>query len=98
MSLEAREDDVVGRFGGDEFLLLFPSSSVGPSRAACERLCERIASTGITLASGVALFVTVSIGVAGTGAGGIKVEQLLEMADRALYRAKRAGRNRIEVA
>jgi len=95
---EAREDDVVGRFGGEEFLLLFPGATAEGARAACERLRARIAATPIMLASGVTVFATVSIGLAVAGAVGQSAEGLLEKADQALYRAKRAGRNRVESA
>lgn len=93
---QGREDDVVGRFGGEEFLLLFPATTPEGARAACNRLRERIEAAQITLASGVTVAVTVSIGFATTGAPGQSSEGLLENADQALYRAKRAGRNRVE--
>ena len=92
----AREDDVMGRFGGEEFLLLFPATTAEGARTACNRLCERIESVRIKLASGVSVSVTVSIGIATNGALGQSAQGLLEGADQALYRAKRAGKNRVE--
>lgn len=93
-----RLSDVLCRIGGEEFLLI----AVDTPRQAAARLAERIrlALAGKPLALGQqALSLTLSIGVAEKGADGCaNVDQLLKAADAALYRAKAAGRNRVELA
>ena len=88
-----RHNDVVGRHGGEEFLIVMPQCdfSLAPSRA--EELRAAISSTPMDTPKG-AVPVTVSLGVAiGGGAMPIDEESLLRNADKALYQAKHAGRN-----
>jgi two-component system cell cycle response regulator len=92
-----RSYDAVGRYGGEEFLIVMPlcDVSVAPSRA--EELRAAISSTPMDTPKG-AVPVTVSLGVAiGEGAMSMDVESLLRNADEALYQAKQAGRNRVVV-
>ena len=89
-----RAPDLVGRYGGEEFLLLLPgAATAGDAAQTAERLRQLIAGHAW---EGVAagLQVTVSVGVA-TSAPGEPVDRLLERADRGLYQAKHAGRNRV---
>lgn len=93
MQICVRPYDVVGRYGGEEFLIVIPQCdfSVAPSRA--EELRAAIASTPMDTSKG-AVPVTVSLGVAiGGGAIPVDEESLLRNADEALYQAKHAGRN-----
>ncbi len=88
------ETDVVARYGGEEFVVLLPrSESEGVLRKA-EALRQRIAAERVQGGFGQ-LQVTVSIGVARYPEGGDTPEKLIASADRALYRAKESGRNRI---
>jgi two-component system, cell cycle response regulator len=90
-----RNEDVVARFGGEELAIILRASAVDAAVALGERLCRTIEATVIPYRD-LELRATVSIGVAGLPS--IKadtVEQLLEAADQALYRAKDAGRNRV---
>jgi two-component system, cell cycle response regulator len=88
-----REYDLVGRYGGEEFLVVTPCSSGGEEERLYERLRAAIAGQEIATRSG-AVSITVSIGVAGT-MGTSSLDDLLAVADSALYRAKKAGRNRV---
>ncbi|WP_018525423.1 GGDEF domain-containing protein [Alkalispirochaeta alkalica] len=88
-----RHTDRVARWGGEEFLLLCPGGTSGEVAALAERLRETLAVHDF----GIPRRVTVSLGVAQATAGD-SPESLVERADRALYRAKEGGRNRIEVA
>jgi two-component system, cell cycle response regulator len=91
-----RRRDKVGRFGGDEFLIVLPETG---SRGAA-KLAERIRSwlvSSVGLDLGLTESITASIGVASCRAGKISPEDLLERADSALYRSKSLGRNRTEV-
>lgn len=90
----ARSTDVAARFGGEEFALLMPSTSQADAAVVAERMREAVAATAIET-EGVVLNVTISIGVA---AGHDTLEALIRHADRALYRAKELGRNRVVVA
>jgi diguanylate cyclase (GGDEF)-like protein len=90
-----RVTDIVGRIGGEEFAALLPCSTE-EAVVAAERVRTTFASAGVQI-DDVAVTTTVSIGVA-TGENGIDLNAMLGSADTALYRAKRGGRNRIEVA
>ncbi|MBA2238890.1 MAG: diguanylate cyclase [Lysobacter sp.] len=85
-----------GRYGGEEFLLLLPYSDVPGARACVERLRGAIATQPFATSAG-GMAVTFSAGVAHYRAGET-IDNLLGRADEALYRAKNAGRDRIEVA
>lgn len=89
-----RNEDVVGRWGGEEFLVLLPYSDLQGSAVLAERVRQRIAGTPVSVADGAPLPVTVSVGCA-AGDGG-DPDELVRQADRNLYRAKLAGRNRVE--
>ena len=88
-----RPYDSAGRMGGEEFLVIAPMKASTDSVSVFGRLCTRVAESKMTTRSGE-LSVTVSIGVACAAAGGT-VDEILEAADAALYRAKAEGRNRV---
>ncbi len=87
--------DAAGRMGGEEFLLLAPLKPEADPTSVYDRLCKDIASEQIPTRSGL-LSVTVSIGIA-CAATSISVDAILEAADKALYRAKESGRNRVAI-
>lgn len=89
----ARETDVVGRFGGEEFLLVCPETEIQVVAALAERLRSEFTASDFPLVGQV----TSSFGVAEFSPGD-SVKSLLERADQALYRAKDGGRNCVEVA
>ena len=92
-----RQGDLAGRFGGEEFLIMLPETDLDEAIRVAERLRENVAN--LALHSDTAQFsVTVSIGVAICIEHEPRFERLLHYADEALYSAKDAGRNRIEVA
>ena len=90
-----RQADLVARLGGEEFAALLPETDVPAALQAAERVREICASLGPQLEGFSDMGVSVSIGVAQWRAGET-LDHLLERADAALYRAKRAGRNRVE--
>lgn len=91
--LALRESDTVARFGGDEFVILQPV--VNGASDAQDLAAKIVASMQAPLqAGGVDHYVHTSIGIALFPSDAVTVEDLMECADRALYRAKRAGRNR----
>ncbi|MGH2977370.1 MAG: diguanylate cyclase, partial [Gaiellaceae bacterium] len=90
-----RESDLAGRWGGEEFLLLLPGADEEGAAQFAERV--RIALAGRDIPSVPGLRVTASFGVA-EWAGETNTQQLVAAADSALYRAKRAGKDRVERA
>ena len=95
MSATFRALDVVARLGGEEFVVLLPGCDEQAATAVARRLCQRIAEAGVVV-EGVCVRYTVSVGVATMEAGIDSVDALIERADRAMYAAKAAGRNRVE--
>jgi diguanylate cyclase len=88
-----REQDIAGRYGGDEFGVLLPDTSLAGAQAIAERVRTQIEASLMQSADGVRC--TISVGVAAAGAAGDDVREWIRRADRALYRAKLLGRNRI---
>jgi diguanylate cyclase (GGDEF)-like protein len=91
-----REYDVCSRWGGEEFLVLLPETSLEDASAAGEKLLERVSRIALHH-EGRHLGATVSLGLA-SYRGGETLTSLLQRADEAMYEAKRLGRNRMEVA
>jgi diguanylate cyclase (GGDEF)-like protein len=92
-----RSQDLFGRYGGDEFLLVMPETGKADAVAACERVCRAVKSA-IVEHDGVQLPISVSVGVATTRGGAAQVAGLLDAADAALYAVKAGGRNSVRVA
>jgi len=94
---QIRHPDTIGRYGGEEFLIVLPNSDV---KAACEqasRLCQKIRSLEVASNDHV-LKLTISVGIAQYQHGRENWEQFLHRADLALYQAKNSGRDRWAVA
>jgi diguanylate cyclase (GGDEF)-like protein len=91
---QLREYDVVGRFGGEEFVVLLPNTEVVEARNVAERLRAHVAHMAVPV-DDVAVTVTVSAGVAVMNLHGEDLLELLAAADLALYRAKELGRDRV---
>lgn len=88
-----RQEDFLGRWGGEEFICMAPETSRGDALHLAERMRQHFRKTPITTSSG-ALQVTASFGVACYPEDGESVDKLVAAADSALYNAKRAGRDR----
>jgi len=91
-----RADDIVGRFGGEEFVVLLPRADLQQAMGAAERC--RAAIESMEIPDAPYLSVTASVGVAGFPDHGDQLDQLLNQSDQAMYAAKARGRNRIESA
>jgi diguanylate cyclase (GGDEF)-like protein/PAS domain S-box-containing protein len=89
-----REIDLLGRYGGEEFVILLPESSLANASQVAERLRKVIAGEPFASQAG-SLEITISLGVASVGEGEGDLADLIARADRALYLAKRSGRNRV---
>jgi two-component system, cell cycle response regulator len=90
-----RSVDLIGRLGGEEFIIVMPETSLGGAVVVADRLRAAIAGEPFVLRhSGERLAVTISIGIAAAGRGE-ELDRVLKRADDALYAAKHAGRNRV---
>jgi diguanylate cyclase (GGDEF)-like protein len=90
-----RETDLAGRWGGEEFLLLLPGTDLGGAVSLADRIRIALTERPLSGADGKPFTVTCSFGVAHHTAGDDE-RALFAAADRALYRAKRAGKDRVE--
>jgi diguanylate cyclase (GGDEF)-like protein len=101
-----RSEDVIGRFGGEEFVIALPGTDLKDATLTADRLRSAVAGSplGAMCAGAVpdldpdTLRLTVSIGVAVYPADGVSVDELLLRADRAMYAAKAAGRDKVRLA
>ncbi len=92
-----REVDLVGRYGGEELIILLPETDRKTSMQVAERLRTSIASTPIKVFD-KEISVTVSIGVAAEDENTTDLETLIARADQAMYIAKHKGRNRVAMS
>lgn len=98
MQASLRPYDAIGRYGGEEFLIVLPSCSTQDASKSAERLCTNISQEAMTIA-GHRLVITCSLGVAASDViPVVDATGLIRAADLALYRAKANGRNCVEVA
>lgn len=87
--------DVLGRYGGEEFVILLPDTTLPQAEQVAERLRQHLEARPV-VTSGAHVAVTISLGVATFDAGhSLGLDMLLSHADQALYRAKQTGRNRV---
>jgi diguanylate cyclase (GGDEF)-like protein len=96
---ELRQSDVIGRYGGEEFVVILSSADIAAAGPIAERIRDRVAQVrveGFGEAARIAL--TCSIGVATSDTLGVWGEHLIARADAAVYDAKRSGRNRVQIA
>lgn len=92
-----RELDLVGRYGGEELIILLPETDRETSLEVAERLRNSIAAKPVRV-SGKEITVTVSIGVATEDENTTELETLIARADQAMYIAKHKGRNRVAIS
>ncbi len=94
-----RMGDTVGRFGGEEFLVILPETNQQEAQVLAERLRSAVAALPLaTSAVEGGIAITISIGVASYPHEGVTASELCEQADQAMYWAKRLGRNQIRTA
>ena len=94
---ELRQSDVIGRYGGEEFVVILSSADMAAAQPIAERIRARVAEVRVE-GFGAPIQLTFSICVASSDALGVWGEHLIARADEAVYVAKRAGRNRVQVA
>jgi diguanylate cyclase (GGDEF)-like protein len=104
VELQVRASDVAARYGGEEFVVLMPNTDVRSGRLLAERIRQAVSATPVVFDDDREVAITASIGIAvalpGKDEKDLKTlgDSLIARADVALYRAKAAGRNRIEIA
>jgi diguanylate cyclase (GGDEF)-like protein len=95
----ARSVDILARYGGEEFAIILPETDLARAASHAERIRVAVADhVFLSQETGLEHRVTVSIGLAALSPASQKIEELVHDADQALYRAKAAGRNRLELA
>lgn len=95
---KVRGGDIASRIGGEEFIVIFPETDLETTFRRAEQISEAIRSMQVDLNGNPLGKVTVSAGIAAYPDHGIDIDSLLDFADRGLYKAKRNGRDRIEIA
>lgn len=94
---ELRQSDVIGRYGGEEFVVILSSADISAAEPIAERIRNRVADVRVA-GFGEPIRLTCSIGVATSDTLGVWGEHLIARADAAVYDAKRSGRNRVQIA
>ncbi|WP_404366436.1 diguanylate cyclase [Marinobacter sp.] len=98
LSCSIRNVDTMGRYGGEEFMILLPEMSSQDAMDTAERLRKLIADEPVVASDSLSLDLTISIGVAVFPEHGRRADTLCRAADRAMYRAKARGRNQVCLA
>ncbi|MHB9026442.1 MAG: GGDEF domain-containing protein [Armatimonadota bacterium] len=93
-----RDTDILARYGGEEFVVLLPETTLDQATALAERLRQAVEALRVPLKTGQCLNFTLSLGVSSYPTTSHSRESLLSAADKAMYRAKDEGRNRVGVA
>jgi diguanylate cyclase (GGDEF)-like protein len=94
---ELRQSDVIGRYGGEEFVVILSSADAAAASPIAQRILERVAGVRVD-GFGGPIRLTCSIGIAASDTLGVWGEHLIAQADAAVYVAKRLGRNQVQVA
>jgi diguanylate cyclase (GGDEF)-like protein len=94
LAKHVRSWDLVAKYGGDEFTIILPQTGEEGARTAAARLRVAIEQHAFPLAAPGDI--TISLGIACFPGDGVTSSQIIASADRALYHAKRTGRNRVE--
>ena len=94
---ELRQSDVIGRYGGEEFVVILSSADLSAAGPIAERIRNRVSEVRVE-GFGEPIRLTCSIGVATSDTLGVWGEHLIARADAAVYDAKRSGRNRVQIA
>ena len=92
-----RATDMLGRYGGEEFMLILPETTIDDAAALAEKLRLLTSKARIRVDEQLTVSVTVSVGVVGGLGGNLRIDTLVRDADAAMYSAKSLGRNQVYV-
>jgi diguanylate cyclase (GGDEF)-like protein/PAS domain S-box-containing protein len=98
LTRSVRVEDIACRFGGEEFVVILPTADLSAAQMRAERIRSKISELAVLHQGSSLGRITISVGVAGLPIHGTSPKELLEAADAALYRAKKAGRDRVVLA
>lgn len=98
MAANIRDVDILARYGGDEFVVILPETTIATAQMVAERLRSRVSAHVFLKDAGLSAHLGASIGIAGLPDHAQTKEDLVRKADEAMYRAKSEGRNRIFIA
>lgn len=98
MQAGLRGVDLLARLGGEEFIVMLPNTALAEARQVAERLRTQLERAEVDIGAGQTVRLTVSAGVSQLGGAVHRLDDLLKQADKALYRAKREGRNQVCIA
>lgn len=90
-----RKTDIAGRYGGDEFMLILPQTSLSGAESLADKILSEIRNADIGSRHGKQIRLSVSIGVASLESDSDSVDSLVKRADAAMYASKHGGRNRV---
>ncbi|HSB33390.1 MAG TPA: diguanylate cyclase [Nitrospirota bacterium] len=90
-----RETDIVGRYGGDEFMLILPATSARGAENLADKLLSAVRNSDLLLNDGRRIRLSMSIGIAALSAGEAEAESLVKCADDAMYASKQGGKGRV---
>jgi len=97
MQQPLRQCDILGRFGGEEFILILPDTTLEQAQAIAERMRQTLETNGL-LRDGELIKVTATFALTQVRAEDTDIQECTKRADEALYEGKRAGRNRVTLA
>ncbi len=92
---DLRAGDTIGRYGGEEFLIVLPETDIDSAAAAADKIRRLVGRTPVALPDGEQLAVTISVGVAAGSGQGLRLDTITRDADTALYAAKSLGRDQV---
>ena len=91
----SRSTDLACRYGGEEMTIILNNTNKKEAVIAAQKICKTVSETPFVLANGKKVNVTISVGVATIGVNGLRPKDLIEYADKCLYKAKENGRNQV---
>ena len=97
MKNETRKSDIIFRFGGEEFVILLPKTDIEGAFNIAEKLRKIVYQESVELPKGESLHFTVSLGISCLDKQDTKIEDIITRSDKALYKAKQSGRNKVVV-
>jgi len=92
---KTRKSDIVSRFGGEEFIVFLPSTQMSGAYELAEKLRKSVETMSVKSDKGEPISFTISLGVDQINESDNEIDEVLDRVDKALYKAKESGRNRV---